>query len=229
MDSRTFGRVTVALPNLDETGAYLSNVSSLETGRGIVQDFRYADADLRDLALSDTRLITGRIIGLRASRVEFSAMRLDSVDFDGCDLGSADWRDSKLSRVAFRNCKLMGATLTGLTIDSVLFENCKLDYATLDNVRATGPVAFSTCTLSEAVFTNCDLGRVVLDGCTLRLTEFGRGRYQGLDLRGNDLSALRGAAHLARVVIDRPQRAELAEALVAELDVTYGDTLDDGR
>lgn len=73
----------------------------------------------------------------------------------------------------------------------------------------------------------CDLTGSVLDTCTLRLTEFGRGKYQGLDLRSNDLTTLRGVAHLAKVVIDRAQQAELAEALIAELDVTFADTLDD--
>ncbi|MGF1430049.1 pentapeptide repeat-containing protein [Kitasatospora sp. LaBMicrA B282] len=229
MDSRTFGRVTVTLPNLDEAGTYLSNVTSLETGRGIVQDFQYADADLRELDLADTRLITGRITGLRASRAQLAEMRLDSVAFESTDLGSVTWSESKLSRVVFRNCKLMGATLTGLTLDNVLFENCKLDYTTFDRVRATGPVAFSKCVLTEAVFTGCDLSEVVLDACILQLTEFGRGKYQRLDLRGNDLTALRGVAQLAKVIIDRPQQAELAEALLAELDVTYGDALDDHR
>jgi hypothetical protein len=33
---------------------------------------------------------------------------------------------------------------------------------------------------------------VVFSGCTLRLTAFGIGRYRNVDLRGNDLSTVRG-------------------------------------
>ncbi|SOB81658.1 pentapeptide repeat-containing protein [Streptomyces sp. 1331.2] len=229
VDSKTFGRVTVTLPRLDEPGLYLSNVTSLDSARGIVQDFQYGDTELRDLDLTDTSLITGRVSGLRADRVQFDKVRLDSVEFDTCDLATARISDSKLSRAVFRNCKIMGANLTGLTLDNVLFENCKLDYAGFEQVRATGPVAFSKCVLTEASFTGCDLGGTVLDACALRLAEFGRGKYQGLDLRGNDLTSLRGVANLARVIIDRAQQAELAEALIAELDVTFGDTLDERR
>ncbi|MFB8198701.1 pentapeptide repeat-containing protein [Kitasatospora purpeofusca] len=227
MDSITLGRVTVALPRLSEPGLYLSNVTTLESARGLVQDFQYGDTDLRDLDLAETRLITGRVTGLRADRFQLDQVRVDSVEFDSCDLAAARVTDSKLSRVVFRNCRIMGASITGTALDNVLFDNCKLDYSAFEQVRATGPVAFTRCVLTEASFAGCDLSGSVLDTCTLRLTEFGRGKYQGLDLRGNDLTTLRGVAHLAKVVIDRTQQAELAEALIAELDVTFADTLDD--
>ncbi|MFI0780122.1 pentapeptide repeat-containing protein [Streptomyces sp. NPDC021212] len=229
MKSQTFGRVTLTLPNLDEPGLYLSNLTALEGGRGGVREFRYADADLRALDLTDCRLAVGWISGLRASRVHFNKLRMHSVQIDDCDLASARWRDCKLSRVRFRNCKIMGGNLTELVLDDVLFENCKLDYTTLENVRAAGPVAFSGCVLTETSFVDCDLSGVAFDACAMRLTEFMRGRYQGLDLRGNDLSAVRGASALSQVVVDRAQRPELAEALLQELDVTYGEDLDGDR
>ncbi|MEV7020765.1 pentapeptide repeat-containing protein [Kitasatospora sp. NPDC093558] len=227
MDGITFGRVTVTLPHLHEPGLYLSNVTTLDSARGIVQDFQYGDADLRALDLAETRLVTGRVSNLRADRVQLDQVRLDSVEFDTCDLATTRITDSKLSRVVFRNCKIMGAGLIGVTLDNVLFDNCKLDYTTFEQIRATGAVVFSKCGLTEASFTGCDLGGAVLDTCNLRLTEFGRGKYQGLDLRGNDLTTLRGVANLGKVLIDRTQQAELAEALVAELGVTFADTLDD--
>ncbi|MGW7579770.1 pentapeptide repeat-containing protein [Kitasatospora sp. NPDC054768] len=225
MNDRTFRRITVTLPGLDD--GYLSNISSLDNPRGIVQEFRYADNDLRALELADTTLSSGRISALRAERVRLEKVRAESVEFEGCDLGSTHWSDSKLSRVVFRDCKLMGATLTGLTLDNVLFEGCKLDFATVAQVRATGPVVFSKCTLTEATFTGCDLNRTVLDTCTLRRTEFERGSYREVDLRGNDLSELRGAGNLAKVIIDRGQEAELARALVTELEAVFGEDLDD--
>jgi uncharacterized protein YjbI with pentapeptide repeats len=227
MDSRTFGRVAVTLPDLSD--GYLSNVTSLEIGRGVVQEFQYADADLRDLDLAHTHLITGRVTNLRATRVRLEEVRVDSVEFDSCDLGSAQWSDSKISRAVFHNCKIMGANLSGLTLDNVLFENCKLDYATFERIRAAGPVAFSKCVLNEATFTACDLSRAVLDSCTVRATEFGHGTYKELDLRGNKLTTVRGVSNLAKVIIDHAQQADLAEALTAELSVIYGDELSDCR
>ncbi|GAA2643906.1 hypothetical protein GCM10010425_59460 [Streptomyces spororaveus] len=223
MAIRTFGLTTIALPDLDEPGLYLSNVDSLDSTRGSVQDFAYGNADLRSLDLAETQLISGRITGIHAQRTELESVNLHGVEITSSDLGSARWAESKLTRVHVRDTKLMGAALDGLVLDDVLFEGCKFDYATFDKVRATGPVAFIGCVLTEATFTDCDLSDVVFSDCQLRLTEFGAGRYRDTDLRENDLSQIRGVAHLAKVRIDPGQQAHLAEALVNELDITVGD------
>ncbi|MCX5377660.1 pentapeptide repeat-containing protein [Streptomyces sp. NBC_00091] len=223
MAARTFGRVTVTLPELDEPGLYLAAVDTLDSPRGIVQDFTYGYADLRSLDLTDAQLVTGRITGLHTKRTDFEGLNLHGVEISGSDLGAARWSASKLTRVVLRDCKLMGAALDGLALDDVLFEGCKFDYATFERVRAAGPVAFIGCVLTEATFTDCDLSDVVFSDCQLRLTEFGAGRYRGTDLRENALSAIRGVANLAKVRIDPGQQADLAEALVNELDITLGD------
>ncbi|AKG41412.1 pentapeptide repeats family protein [Streptomyces xiamenensis] len=225
MDTRTIRRTSVTLPALNEPGLYLSNVTSLEGGRGRVAEFHYADADLRDLDLADTHLMDGRITGLKAQRTRLEKLRVDSVEFTGCDLSSPRWTDSRISRAVFRDCKLMGATFEDVTLDNVLFEHCKLDYST--RVRATGPVIFSKCSLRETTLAAVDLGAALIDDCDLRLTEFDGGKYRGLDLRGNDLSQLRGLASLKQIVIDQAQTLQLAEALAAELDLTFSEDLDD--
>ena len=83
MDTRTIRRTSVTLPALNEPGLYLSNVTSLEGGRGRVAEFHYADADLRDLDLADTHLMDGRITGLKAQRTRLEKLRVDSVEFTG--------------------------------------------------------------------------------------------------------------------------------------------------
>ncbi|GAB3108652.1 hypothetical protein GCM10027160_06890 [Streptomyces calidiresistens] len=228
MTEQTFGRVTATLPNLNEPGLHLTNVTSLESGRGVVQDFRYSGADLRDLDLTHARLITGDVTGLTAKRVHLQEMRVDSVEFTGCDLGTAEITAGRFSRVLFRDCKLMGATLTGSTLDNVVFDTCRLDYATLTGIRATGPVVFTRCVLTEALLERCDLSHAVFDRCTLRLTDFGPGRYHRTDLSGNDLSTVRGVTNLREVLIDRHQPSELAHALTTDLDITYTDDLEPG-
>ncbi|WP_404955214.1 pentapeptide repeat-containing protein [Streptomyces sp. 147326] len=223
MPTRAFGHVTVTLPDLDEPGLYLSTVDTLDNPRGTVQDFAYRDADLRSLDLADAQLITGRITGLHSKRVELESVTLHGVEITGSDLGSARWIGGKLTRVHVRDSKLMGAAFDGLVLDDVLFEGCKFDFATFEKVRVTGPVAFIGCVLTEATFTDCDLSDAVFTDCTLRLTEFGAGRYRDTDFRENDLSGIRGVANLAKVRIDPGQQADLAEALVNELDITLGD------
>jgi uncharacterized protein YjbI with pentapeptide repeats len=223
MGIRTIRRTSVSLPSLDEPGVYLSQVASLEGGRGRVADFHYGDAELRALDLADTHLIDGRITRLTVRRARLEQLRVDSVEFVGCELSSLHWAGGRASRAVFRDCKLLGAALEDIALDNVLFEECKLDYGTFDRVRAVGAVIFSRCSLREAVFRAPELGPAVFDGCDLRLAEFGGGAYRGMDLRGNDLSGLRGVASLRQVVIERAQTMQLAEALAAELDVTYGE------
>ncbi|WP_439333630.1 pentapeptide repeat-containing protein [Trebonia kvetii] len=92
-----------------------------------------------------------------------------------------------------------------MTLDHVVFADCKLDYAALSHVRTVGPVLFVRCSLREAEFRGCDLTRSLFEDCDLGLADFGPGAYRGCDLRGNDLSAISGAQHLRRVVIDRAQ------------------------
>ncbi|MFQ6194890.1 pentapeptide repeat-containing protein [Streptomyces sp. NPDC000405] len=227
MEPRKVRRVSVTLPALDEPGLYLSNVQSLESGRGRVAEFQYADMDLRELDLAGTHLLDGRIQRVKTQRGRFHEVRADSVQFSDCDLSSLKWSDSKLSRVTFSNCKLMGSLLEEVVLDNVLFENCKFDYATLDRVRATGPVIFSKCSLRETTVRACALGSVAFETCDLRFAEFEGGKYRDCDLRGNDLSTLRGTAALKKVIIERAQVAQLADALAAELEVTYGEDLDD--
>ncbi|MFE2128650.1 pentapeptide repeat-containing protein [Streptomyces amritsarensis] len=223
MTTRTFGHVTITLPELGDSGRYLSRVDTLDNPRGVVQDFTYGDADLRTLELTDTRLTTGRITGLHTKQAEFEALTLHRVEITGSDLGPARWSDSKFTRVHVQDSKLMGAALDGLVLDDVLFEKCRFDYATFENLRAAGPVVFVGCTFAEAAFTSCDLTDVMFSDCTLTLTEFGTGRYRGTDLRGNDLRTVRGITNLAKIRIDHDQQIQLAEALVNELDITLGD------
>ncbi|MBW1601729.1 pentapeptide repeat-containing protein [Streptomyces sp. JJ66] len=223
MVSRTFGHITVTNPDLDEPGLYLSVVETLDNPRGSVQDFTYGGVDLRSLALTGIRLITGRVSDVRAKQVEFGALKLHGIEITNSDLGSARWSESKFTRVHFRNCKIMGAALDGVVLDDVLFEKCRFDYASFKRVRAVGPVAFVGCALTEVTFTDCDLSHAVFSDCGLKLTEFGGGRYGETDLRGNDLSQIRGVAHLAKVRIDPGQQTDLAQALVNELGITIGD------
>lgn len=224
MGVRTVGRVGVAPPAL--VGDRLTEVSSLDGDGGRpLRDFWYDGAEFDEFTLGPTHLVSGRVSGLRAARARIEGLRAESVEFVGCDLSRLTWSGGGLTRVVFRDCDLTGGRFSGLTLRDVLFEDCRLDGAGLANLEAKGPVAFTGCGLAGARFSCCDLDGGVLADCRLDRTEFSFGSYRRLDLRGNDLSRLRGAAHLHRVVVDRVQEAQLARALTAELDVVWGDGL----
>ena len=203
--------------DLGDTG--LERVRSL--GSGSLSGFEFGGASLREVDLKNVTWQQGTIRALRAERAGLTALDVRSVEFTGCELGSLRWSRGKLARTRFDACKLLGARFADLTTSSVVFTGCKLDYAVFDQVRASGPVLFVRCSLREAVFTGCNLAGCLFDECDLSAAEFGPGHYRGCDLRGNDLSAISGAHHLKNIVLDQVQALQLAEALVAELGVTF--------
>jgi len=222
MAQLTIRQTSAELPTFDpEIG--LEALPRLGAQSRLAADFEFSDATVAAWELTDANLLHGRVRMLRAVGAKIARTRMDSVEFTGCDLSSPWWQGGKISRVRFDNCKFLAARVQAVTMEHVVFTGCKLDYTAFDQIRATGPVLFADCSLREAELTGCDLARSLFDGCDLRLTGFGPGSYRRCDLRGNDLSAVIGAAHLKRVVIDRAQTMQLGEALAEELDVTFGE------
>ena len=221
MEQLAIRATRAALPNLDD--ADLEDVDTLVNRLGVISGFRLADAELRSLEVTDQRLTTGHIDGLRVERAKLHELRMDSVDFTGCDLSGAAFTSGKWSRVRFANCKILSGQFNDLTFEDVIFDRCKLDYASFTGVTAKGPVIFRDCSLEEAEFSGCDLGKAAFDDCRLDLTSFERTTAKGLDLRGNDLSAIRGIASLKHATIEPSQTMQLGRALVGDLELSLPD------
>jgi uncharacterized protein YjbI with pentapeptide repeats len=226
MGQITIRGLSVDLPALD-ADTELDAVPNLGGSAGLISGFEYSEARLPALELKDVTLVTGKIGKVRAEETSITGTQVRSVEFAGCELGSLRWSGGKVSRTRFSDCQLVGARFEDITLDHVIFADCKMDYAMLNRIRAAGPVMFTGCSLREAEFADCYLTGVLFSRCDLTLADFSSGRYARCDLRGNDLSTMTGIHHLKHVVLDRAQLMQLAEALAAELKVTFGDDLDD--
>jgi uncharacterized protein YjbI with pentapeptide repeats len=226
MGQITIRGLSVDLPALDE-GTELDRISSPGDLTGLVSDFEFSGVRLPALGLKDVTLAVGRIGKVRAGETSLTGAHVRSVEFAGCELGSLRWTGGKISRTRFSDCQLVGARFEDVTLDHVIFAGCKMDYAMLSRIRAAGPVMFAACSFREAEFSGCDLAGSLFTRCDLALAGFGPGRYARCDLRDNNLSAVTGIHHLKRVVLDRAQLMQLAEALAAELNVTFGTSPDD--
>src|SRR5215469_8831166 len=222
MDQFTIRQTSAELPAFDPEMA-LEPLRRLGAQSRLAANFEFGAATVAAWELAGANLLHGKVRMLRAAGARITGAHMDSVEFTGCDLSSLRWQGGKISRVRFDNCKFLAARIQAVTMEHVVFTGCKLDYTALDQIRATGPVLFTDCSLREDELTGCDLDGSLFDRCDLGLTGFGPGTYRRCDLRGNDLSALIGAAHLKRVVIDRAQTMQLGEALAQELEVTFGE------
>jgi uncharacterized protein YjbI with pentapeptide repeats len=208
------------LPNLDATE--LEDIETLESGL-LLSDFRLAPAEVLSLELSGQRLVTGSVSGLRTRNAKLDDLGMDSVDFAGCELSRATFTGGKWSRVRFTDCKILSGQFRDLTFENVVFDHCKLDLAVFQAVTAKGPVIFGNCSLEETWFTGCDLSHVAFDECRMVATSFQRSTCKGTDLRGNDLSRIRGIPSLAKAVIDPAQVVQLGHALVIDLELRLKD------
>ena len=220
MNQLTVRETTIEIPTVDTDWEALD---TLESGIGILDGFTYADVAVRALDLDNLRLVDGEVRGVRTERGTWNQLRIDAVEFSGCDFPALSISGCKLTRVKFTNCKLLGARLEDVTAEHVVFDHCKLDYATFETLRAKGPVAFTNTALREARFTGCEMSTVAFDQCELRLTEFDRGGYRGMDLRDNDLASVRGITNLRGVKLRDTQTLQLAQALAADLDLDLDD------
>ena len=222
MQTATYGRVGVVLPYLEDDHHTVAELPE----SGILSDYLYANHQIRELAVTEGQLSNGRISKIDAQRVTMDTVRLESAYIEGCTLTSLELADCTLSRVIFRECKILGARFNDSKWANVVFDRCRLEYSDLDAINATGAVVFANTILKEVTFTDCELPNAVMKDCTLTDVAFEGGQYKGLDLRGTDLDTIRGAANLSGALIDITQRIQLAEALVAELDLNYPEDLE---
>lgn len=201
MDTRTIRRIAVTLPG-DEP----EDLDSYET---VPAD----GATVAGATISGDIWARATLTGVRVSRTW-----LVNADLSGTRIEVGAW-----DRVAARGCTLVGATLHGVSMRNVLFENCRLDYATLDKIRATGPVAFLGCSLTDTQLTGCQLPDAVFDGCRFANTQLDGTDLRGADLQGNDLAGLVGISSIEGATIGYEQLSALTSAVVRDFDLTIRD------
>jgi uncharacterized protein YjbI with pentapeptide repeats len=215
METRTIHDLQFLLPSIDESD--LKEVTSFEAN-----ELRYClvgAADLSRIQLEDASIVGTKFSGTSLSGAAWDEVAITSVSFQRVDLSSARMQNCKLDRVHFAGCKLSGLHLSDTSFDQVIFENCRLDYATLDTVRATGPIAFLNCTLTEATLTACKWTQAVISDCRLSGVELDHCDLRGTDFRNSALDTIRGITSLRGVTITAGQLADLTAAFVADLDI----------
>ncbi len=221
MEVVKYRRSEIVLPCIEND---LDVVDDLDCDEPL-SDYLYADHQVRHISVSGGRLTGGRILKIEAERATFANVRFNSELIEHCLFISSEWDRCSLSRVVFRDCRILGASFIENKWKNVIFDRCKIEYSVFESIEASTPVAFVDTQFKQVTFTGCNFPKGHMSGCELEQVEFIGGGYTEFDLRGNDLSTIRGAANLDGVFISPTQRQQLAEALVSELNVRY---LEDG-
>jgi uncharacterized protein YjbI with pentapeptide repeats len=156
-------------------------------------------ADAPALSVDEPRLelqggvVRGDLAGRSVRMFDLTDVRVEPADWANLRAPSSAW-----SRVELRGVRLTGAELGESTLRDVTFADCRLDLAALRSARLER-VAFVDCRLEELDLYGAKLADVRFERCGLREATVSAATFERCDLRGCDLTGLRGAERLAGV------------------------------
>jgi uncharacterized protein YjbI with pentapeptide repeats len=139
----------------------------------------------------------------------------------------ADWANVRaprttVTRAELRAVRLTGAELAEATLRDVTFADCRLDMVGLRLARLER-VVFRDCRMEEADFYGARLKDVLFERCVLREATLTGAALERCELRGCDLTGLRGAEALAGVRMPWNDVLENAPLFAAALGIEIVD------
>jgi uncharacterized protein YjbI with pentapeptide repeats len=120
---------------------------------------------------------------------------LDDTVADGFDWANRQARRLFVRRAEVRRCRLTGAELAESRLEDVTFEDCRLDLVGLRGATLER-VVFRDCRMAECELNAAVLTDVLFESCELRQATFSGVRVKRVELRGCDLTGLRGVEAL---------------------------------
>jgi len=169
--------------------------------------FELAGDDLEGARLTRTTLETARLERCRCLGVTRGA-RLHSVVFANCDLANSAWIDCIFTEVAFLDCRLTGVAISGGRFWDVVLRDCNAQMMKLSHTGRPH-MLLEACDLRGALLMDTDFGDARFSRCRLEAAELFNAGFLSVDLRGNDLTGLRGMDSLRGATIDALQLLEL--------------------
>jgi uncharacterized protein YjbI with pentapeptide repeats len=176
------------------------------------------DSDLSGINASHARLVRSQLRSVALTAATLRSITLVDVLVENGELSGADLHEASLLRVEFRNCRMIGVNLSEAELRHVRFVDCKLDDANLRLARLDH-VWIETSSMVEADLYGGSLIAVRCDRSDLTRADLSKTVTTGLDLRGSDLDALRGASALRNVTIGVEQVVPFAVAVFSETGV----------
>jgi uncharacterized protein YjbI with pentapeptide repeats len=163
-----------------------------------------------------------RFTNVRLTAAALTRARLTDVVFEACELSAIDLGDAVLNRVAFSNCRMAAAQLTSARLRDVSFVSCKLtdlNARMLDGAR----LRWQESILTSADFYGAKIESARWYDCDLTDADMSQSRIVDVRLHGSELTGLRGAKHLADVVIGNDQVVPLALSLFDAFGISVND------
>ncbi|HEY8589972.1 MAG TPA: pentapeptide repeat-containing protein [Naasia sp.] len=173
------------------------------TGRAlqrlVVDSSEWLEVEAGDADLSDSRFADSRLVRFRAPVLRAPGSEWRDVLIEDSRIGSAELREASLRSVRFVRCKLGYVGLRGATLMDVVVEDCIIDEFDLGGAEAT---------------------RVAFRGSSATTLDVTSSRLRAVDLRGLEMTSLRGLPGLRGARVSGDQLMQLAPLLAAEQGIT---------
>lgn len=202
----------IELVDADESTLVIDDVREGERFSGIdlsgraLPGIRFSECELLDVSLNETDLRGSRFLESRITRLDAPVFKAPlSV-----------WRDSVLEKSRIGSGELFQSSW-----HSVRISHCKLGYLNLRDSELFD-VEFNDCAIDELDLTEAKAVRIAFVNTTVQTLDVERSTLKHFDLRGAELSQIRGIESLKGITISELQLAELAPILAAHLGITIG-------
>lgn len=214
----------IVAPMVDELRLpELADASALEiVAAGYYEARRYIDADLAGRELSSVSVSECEFLGLEVHaaqlrNVSIAETRLERVSAPELKAAGSDWRDVHIESSRLGAVDLAEGDLRGVRITASKMSFVNLRAATLRDIR------FENCVIDELDLTLARADRVAFHECTVRTLILDQARLQHFDLRGAELSSVRGLTSMRGAILTFHQAVDLTETFADHLGITLAD------
>lgn len=181
----------------------------LEISHNLVDGVSFSDV-LR-INIESSKLVKCSLLSLRLDKLEVHNTLIEKTE-----AAAFQALKSSYSKVIFSDSRMTGADFGGASFEDCVFQNVKLDEAGF-KMASFKKVQFIGCVLSNADFYQAKLSNVSFVGCELEGTNFDSMACKAVDLRGENLSLIKGVLGLKGVRISNEQLYQVAPLLAHEL------------
>jgi uncharacterized protein YjbI with pentapeptide repeats len=164
----------------------------------VVQESEWHDVDLSGVSLPDARFADTRLVDVTAASLDAPQAEFRNCEITGSRLGSLDLRNADL------RC--------------VRFDQCKLGFLALQRARLAD-VTFERCVIEDLDLTDATVERVAFAGSQAGALTVATRSARDLDLRGLELTTLRGTGSLNGLVIGEAQLGQFARVFAQQLGI----------
>lgn len=183
----------------------------LEINDNLVTDFSFVD-------ISRIRIESSRLTKCSFSSLALDKLEVSNTIIEKTETAALQALSSTYSKVIFSDCRMSGADFGSAYFEDCIFKNVKFDQAGFKMARFK-KVQFSGCVLTSADFYQAKLSNVSFKECELEEVNFDAMVCKSVDLRGENLSSIKGVLGLKNVRISSEQLYQIAPLLALELNI----------